>query len=126
MQRYVFSIETIYWLISVGPVIIGEASTSSMFKKLVIVSKELTIVKYSSSEIRSKFFDIRSCNDSFDFLMSLFPLEVSTIGVDRLCNGASNGQIETISYGEEKPAMLGHTENEWSLNRRVELSYTSR
>ena len=43
-----------------------------------------------------------------------------------IVNGASNGQIETISYGEEKPAMLGHTENEWSLNRRVELSYTSR
>lgn len=43
-----------------------------------------------------------------------------------IVNGASNGQIETISYGEEKPAMLGHTESEWSLNRRVELSYTSR
>lgn len=43
-----------------------------------------------------------------------------------IVNGASNGQIETISYGEEKPSMLGHTESEWSLNRRVELSYTSR
>ncbi len=43
-----------------------------------------------------------------------------------MVNGAGSNQIETISYGEEKPAMLGHTESEWSLNRRVELSYTSR
>ncbi|QJD71217.1 peptidoglycan-associated lipoprotein Pal [Marinobacterium sp. LSUCC0821] len=43
-----------------------------------------------------------------------------------MVNGASSSQIETISYGEEKPAMLGHTESEWALNRRVELSYTSR
>ncbi|NRQ01009.1 peptidoglycan-associated lipoprotein Pal [Marinobacterium sp. xm-d-530] len=43
-----------------------------------------------------------------------------------MVNGAGSNQIETISYGEEKPAMLGHTEAEWALNRRVELSYTSR
>lgn len=43
-----------------------------------------------------------------------------------LVNGASNGQIETISYGEEKPMMLGHSDSEWALNRRVELSYVSR
>ncbi len=43
-----------------------------------------------------------------------------------IVNGASNGQIETISYGEEKSAVLGHTESEWALNRRVELSYVSR
>ena len=43
-----------------------------------------------------------------------------------MVNGAGSNQIETISYGEEKPAMLGHTESEWALNRRVELSYTSR
>lgn len=43
-----------------------------------------------------------------------------------LVNGASNGQIETISYGEEKPTILGHTDSEWALNRRVELSYVSR
>lgn len=43
-----------------------------------------------------------------------------------IVNGASNGQIETVSYGEEKPAVLGHSDNEWALNRRVELSYVSR
>lgn|SRR6056300_1826999 len=120
MQRYVFSIETIYWLISVGPVIIGEASTSSMFKKLVIVSKELTIVKYSSSEIRSKFFDIRSCNDSFDFLMSLFPLEVSTIGVDRLSLGSGSLAIYPLDSNLATiPVTVLAFKDKKSLNRRM-------
>jgi peptidoglycan-associated lipoprotein len=37
--------------------------------------------------------------------------------------GVPNSQIETISYGEEKPAALGHNEVAWSKNRRVELIY---
>jgi peptidoglycan-associated lipoprotein len=37
--------------------------------------------------------------------------------------GVPNSQIETISYGEEKPAALGHNEAAWSRNRRVELIY---
>lgn len=38
-------------------------------------------------------------------------------------NGASSDQIETISYGEEVPAVEGHNEEAWSKNRRVELVY---
>ncbi len=40
-----------------------------------------------------------------------------------LLQGASSNQIETISYGEERPAVLGHDESAWSRNRRVELVY---
>jgi len=40
-------------------------------------------------------------------------------------NGASNTQIETVSYGEEVPAVEGHDESAWSKNRRVELVYPS-
>ncbi len=32
-------------------------------------------------------------------------------------------QISTVSYGEEKPAVEGHDESAWSMNRRVELVY---
>ncbi len=38
-------------------------------------------------------------------------------------NGAASSQIETISYGEEVPAVDGHNEEAWSKNRRVELVY---
>lgn len=40
-----------------------------------------------------------------------------------LFQGASVDQLDTISYGEEQPAMLGHNEDAWSKNRRVELVY---
>jgi peptidoglycan-associated lipoprotein len=37
--------------------------------------------------------------------------------------GANDSQIETVSYGEEKPASAGTGEYSWSLNRRVEIRY---
>lgn len=48
--------------------------------------------------------------------------------VERLLivNGATASQIETISYGEEKPAVMGQGEASWAKNRRVELKYVSR
>jgi peptidoglycan-associated lipoprotein len=41
-------------------------------------------------------------------------------------NGVAPHQINTVSYGEEKPAAEGHHEAAWRLNRRVEIVYTGR
>jgi len=35
-------------------------------------------------------------------------------------------QIEIVSYGEERPAAIGHEESAWQLNRRVEIVYRRR
>ncbi len=40
-----------------------------------------------------------------------------------LLQGASAGQLSTVSYGEERPASIGSDESTWGLNRRVELVY---
>ena len=37
--------------------------------------------------------------------------------------GATNGQIETISYGEERPRATGHDESSWAQNRRADILY---
>ncbi len=37
--------------------------------------------------------------------------------------GASAQQVRTISYGEERTAAKGHSEDAWRLNRRVEIVY---
>lgn len=37
--------------------------------------------------------------------------------------GAKDSQIETVSYGEEKPKATGHDEASWAQNRRTDLSY---
>ena len=38
-----------------------------------------------------------------------------------IVNGASRSQIEVVSYGEERPAQAGQSENAYSRNRRVEV-----
>lgn len=43
-----------------------------------------------------------------------------------MLRGVSRSQIEVISYGEEVPDALGHTESDWSQNRRVVLEYVAR
>jgi peptidoglycan-associated lipoprotein len=40
--------------------------------------------------------------------------------------GVDEQQLTSVSYGEERPAALGHDESAWQLNRRVELAYTVR
>jgi peptidoglycan-associated lipoprotein len=40
-----------------------------------------------------------------------------------LLQGASAEQVTTVSYGEERPASFGSSEDAWALNRRVELVY---
>lgn len=37
--------------------------------------------------------------------------------------GVRSRQIESVSFGEERPADPGHTESSWALNRRAVLSY---
>jgi len=38
-----------------------------------------------------------------------------------IVNGASRSQLETVSYGEEQPAVRGQTESAYRQNRRVEI-----
>lgn len=38
--------------------------------------------------------------------------------------GVGQDQLQVISFGEERPAALGHDEESWRLNRRVELLYS--
>ena len=40
--------------------------------------------------------------------------------------GVADHQIRTVSYGEERPSVIGHEEESLSRNRRVEFAYVSR
>lgn len=40
-----------------------------------------------------------------------------------LFQGVANDQVSTVSYGEERPAVEGHTEEAYAKNRRVEIVY---
>jgi len=43
-----------------------------------------------------------------------------------LLGGARASQINTVSYGEEKPRATGHDEESWAQNRRTDLNYSVR
>ena len=40
--------------------------------------------------------------------------------------GAKDAQMETVSWGEEKPAGQGHDESAWTQNRRADVVYPVR
>ncbi len=46
-------------------------------------------------------------------------------GVNKMLvlGGAKESQLESVSYGEEKPRASGHDEASWSQNRRTDLNY---
>ena len=41
-----------------------------------------------------------------------------------LLQGATESQLTTVSYGEERPVADGHDESAWAQNRRVDIIYT--
>jgi peptidoglycan-associated lipoprotein len=40
-----------------------------------------------------------------------------------MLQGVTDAQVATVSYGEERPAMPGQSEEAWAKNRRVEFIY---
>ena len=40
--------------------------------------------------------------------------------------GVKDGQLEAISYGEERPRASGHDETAWAQNRRADIAYPAR
>jgi peptidoglycan-associated lipoprotein len=40
-----------------------------------------------------------------------------------IVNGVAENQIKIVSYGEERPAQLGHNESAWAANRRAVFAY---
>ena len=40
--------------------------------------------------------------------------------------GVNDKQVEPVSFGSEKPVALGHDEESWAKNRRVDFAYPSK
>ena len=40
--------------------------------------------------------------------------------------GVAEKQMESVSFGKEKPVALGHDEDSWAKNRRVDVNYQTR
>ena len=60
---------------------------------------------------------------SREYNMALGERRANAVRDFLVLQGVDSYLIETVSYGEERPAAIGSNESSWSLNRRVELSY---
>lgn len=60
---------------------------------------------------------------SKEYNMALGERRANAVARFLVVNGASRDQIETVSYGEEKPAVMGSGESSWAQNRRVEMIF---
>ena len=60
-----------------------------------------------------------------EYNVALGERRAMSVGDLMRAQGASDGQIDHVSYGEERPVALCHEESCWWKNRRVEIVYTA-
>ena len=60
---------------------------------------------------------------SREYNLALGQRRADNVGKMLVLLGASAKQIETVSFGEEKPKAPGHDESSWSQNRRSDIVY---
>lgn len=58
---------------------------------------------------------------SREYNMALGERRANSVRDFLVLQGVDSSRIETVSYGEERPAVMGSYEGAWSQNRRVEL-----
>jgi peptidoglycan-associated lipoprotein len=99
---------------------------------------------YDKSDIRSEFVPVLAAHAKFlngdnkqsvrleghtdergsrEYNIGLGERRAQTVRRALMLQGVPEGQITTISYGEERPAASGGDEEVYGKNRRVEMSY---
>jgi len=102
---------------------------------------------YDRSEIRPEFKDVLNAHAEYlvanpqarvvleghcdergtvEYNLALGERRANTVKRYLIVQGANPSQLESISFGEERPAEVGGDEAAWSKNRRAEISYQAR
>jgi peptidoglycan-associated lipoprotein len=129
---------------------VGEAATGS--KPLTaqqqalaaLRTKNIVYFDYNSSEIPQEYLSVVSANAAYlvkyptarlrlegntdergsrEYNIGLGERRAQTVRRAMLAKGVAEGQMTTVSYGEERPAVPGHDEAAYAQNRRVEFVY---
>ena len=58
-----------------------------------------------------------------EYNMSLGEFRAQAVRERLLAAGIDAARVQTVSYGEEKPAAYGHDEASWAQNRRAEFGF---
>ena len=129
---------------------VGEAATGS--KPLTaqqqalaaLRTKNIVYFDYNSSEIPQEYLAVVSANAAYlvkyptarlrlegntdergsrEYNIGLGERRAQTVRRAMLAKGVAEGQMTTVSYGEERPAVPGSDEAAYAQNRRVEFVY---
>ena len=108
------------------------------------VSKRVVYFDFDSSDVKDNFRAIVSAHGKYlasrpdakvtleghadergtrEYNIALGERRIAAVKRILTLQGASSAQVDSISYGEERPAALGHDESAWALNRRAEFIY---
>ncbi len=60
---------------------------------------------------------------SREYNMALGEKRANAVRDFLVTQGVNGSSLETVSFGEEQPAVVGSDETSWSQNRRVEVKY---
>lgn len=129
---------------------VGEAATGS--KPLTaqqqalaaLRTKNIVYFDYNSSEIPQQYLAVVSANAAYlvkyptarlrlegntdergsrEYNIGLGERRAQTVRRALMAQGVADGQVTTVSYGEERPAAAGDDEAAYAQNRRVEFVY---
>ena len=112
-----------------------------------LLAQRVIYFDYDSSSVRNEYLDVLSVHAGFlgshpearvsleghsdergsrEYNLALAERRADGVAQMLMLQGVPAEQIEIISYGEERPARLGHDDPAWEANRRVEIIYLSR
>jgi len=108
------------------------------------LSKRIIYFDYDHSEVRPEYQSVIASHAAFlaknpksgvileghtdergsrEYNLALGERRAQTVRQLMQLNGAAPNQLEVVSYGEERPASIGHEESAWQSSRRVEIVY---
>jgi len=122
----------------------GQMEASPLQAQEGPLSKHTIYFDFDSSEISQQYADILKAHGEYlavhpevsvtveghtdergsrEYNLALGERRAKAVKQILTLNGAAGDQVDTVSYGEEKPAVQGHDESAWAKNRRAELVY---
>ena len=127
-----------------GATPIGEGAGSQGAAEAIDISRRVINFDFDSSAIKSSDLEIVSNHAKYltrnpntrvrleghadergtrEYNVGLGERRANAVRDALLLRGVSARQISVVSYGEERPVSLGHNEQAWAENRRVEFVY---
>lgn len=108
------------------------------------LSKRIVYFMYDSSEVQAQYLPVINSHANYlaanpgktlvleghgdergspEYNIGLGEQRAKAVAKLMKLQGATDRQIQIVSFGEEKPQVSGHDDSAWQQNRRVEISY---